>query len=246
MVIVYSKMCGHPDCPKHPAYGVEGSKTAEFCAGHRKEGMVNVVSQRCSHPGCNKQPAFGLEGSKKKEFCAEHKKEGLVIVGRKRCSHSGCDKQPSYGVQGTKAAEFCAQHKQEGMVDVYSKRCAHLGCNKYPKFGLEGGKKKFCAPHARERMLDQRPTGRLLDGLDSSCAYDVDAVGASGTRLAVGLVRAGRKRKEIASTTSEWIMPSSERAITAAAAVKVEGDAGASAFPGAAEAVRYVVLCLSF
>ena len=35
----------------------------EFCAGHKKEGMVNVVGGRCCHQSCIKHAAYGLAGS---------------------------------------------------------------------------------------------------------------------------------------------------------------------------------------
>ena len=61
MADVIKKTCGNLGCNKHPAYGVEGSKTVEFCAGHKKEGMVDLKnSKRCGHPGCNKRPSYGV------------------------------------------------------------------------------------------------------------------------------------------------------------------------------------------
>ena len=71
MHVVKSKRCDDPSCNKQPSFGVEGTRTALFCAGHKKEGMVNVVSSRCGHPSCNKRPAYCLEGRKTPEFCAD-------------------------------------------------------------------------------------------------------------------------------------------------------------------------------
>eukprot|EP00752_Nemacystus_decipiens_P004262 g3893.t1 len=84
MVNIANKRCGHPGCNKQPWYGMEGSKTREFCAQHRKEGMVYVISKWRGHPGCNKLPSDGVEGGKTKEFCSEHKKKGTVDVTNKR------------------------------------------------------------------------------------------------------------------------------------------------------------------
>ncbi|CAN0339339.1 unnamed protein product, partial [Pylaiella littoralis] len=33
--------CTHDGCTKQPTYGVAGTKTAELCSGHAKDGMVN-------------------------------------------------------------------------------------------------------------------------------------------------------------------------------------------------------------
>lgn len=42
MVNVKSKRCGHPGFSKGPSYGKEGTKKAEFCKQHAKDGMVSV------------------------------------------------------------------------------------------------------------------------------------------------------------------------------------------------------------
>ena len=88
-----TKRCAYPGCPKPPTYGMEGSKRAEFCAGHKKEGMVNVLTsnKRCSHRCCTKHPYYGVEGRQMAEFCAGHKKESMVNVKTKRCGHPRCN-----------------------------------------------------------------------------------------------------------------------------------------------------------
>ncbi|CAN0454440.1 unnamed protein product [Pylaiella littoralis] len=45
--------CAHRGCTKRPSYGVAGTKTAEFCSGHAKDGMVRVSDSRnpCSVRG---------------------------------------------------------------------------------------------------------------------------------------------------------------------------------------------------
>ena len=117
-VVSQRRRCGHPGCNKHPLFGVVGSKTAEFCSPHAKEGMMNVVHQRCDHPDCGKRPLYGVDGSKTAEFCSPHAKEGMVNVVSKRCGHPSCNKRPSFGVAGSKTAEFCSPHAKEGMVNV--------------------------------------------------------------------------------------------------------------------------------
>ncbi|CAM9586530.1 unnamed protein product [Ectocarpus sp. 4 AP-2014] len=52
-----ARKCGHPGCMKQPSFGTDGSKKAEFCSQHAKQGMVNLRSRRCNHPGCMKRPS---------------------------------------------------------------------------------------------------------------------------------------------------------------------------------------------
>ena len=82
-----SKRCGHPSCNKRPSYGMGGSKTAEVCSKHKKEGMVDIRKKRCGCPGCINQPSYGTEGGKTAEFCARHAKVGMASIKRKRCGH---------------------------------------------------------------------------------------------------------------------------------------------------------------
>lgn len=49
MLDVVRKRCSHGGCAKTPSFGVDGSKRADFCSQHAKEGVVNVVSKMCSH-----------------------------------------------------------------------------------------------------------------------------------------------------------------------------------------------------
>eukprot|EP00903_Cladosiphon_okamuranus_P014338 g13313.t1 len=122
MVDVVNKRCGHPGCNKHPSSDVQGSKTADLCAEHKKEGMVIAVSKRCGHPACNECPSYGMEGRKMAKFCNQHKKEGVMDVDNKRCGHPGCNKQLSYGAKGSKTAEFFAANANEGIVNAMSGR----------------------------------------------------------------------------------------------------------------------------
>ena len=77
---VVSKRCGHPGCNKVRSFGLEGNKRVEFCARHKREGVLYLVkrNKRCSHPGCTKQPPYGVAGSKRVEFCHEHANEGIA------------------------------------------------------------------------------------------------------------------------------------------------------------------------
>lgn len=57
----HQKKCSHQGCTKKiPSFGAAGSKKRELCAGHTKDGMVNVYNRQCVHEGCSKEPTFGL------------------------------------------------------------------------------------------------------------------------------------------------------------------------------------------
>ncbi|CAN0446120.1 unnamed protein product, partial [Pylaiella littoralis] len=93
-----------PLCTKQPRYGVAGTKTAEFCSGHAKDGMVDVLSKRCAHLGCTKRPSYGVAGTQTAEFCSGHAKDGMVRVSDSRnpCSVRG----RSGGARGCGGAEM--------------------------------------------------------------------------------------------------------------------------------------------
>lgn len=65
---------------KRPTYGVEGTKTAQFCAQHIKGGMVDVSKKRCAEQVCTKRPTFGVEGTKAELLCAHHCEKGMAAV----------------------------------------------------------------------------------------------------------------------------------------------------------------------
>ncbi|CAN0344470.1 unnamed protein product, partial [Ectocarpus sp. 12 AP-2014] len=76
--------CKQHGCNKVGSFGVQGTRTAEYCATHAKDGMLNVISKRCDHPGCSKHPSYGRKGSKKAEFCVAHASKDMVDVCSKR------------------------------------------------------------------------------------------------------------------------------------------------------------------
>lgn len=80
MVNVKNNSCRHHGCNKQTNYGVEGTREAAFCSGHRRDGMVDVNNRRCSHQGCTKVPSYGVEDSSKAEFCSNHRRDGMVDV----------------------------------------------------------------------------------------------------------------------------------------------------------------------
>ena len=210
MNVVKSKRCDDPGCNKQPSFGVEGTRTALFCAGHnKKEGMVDIRSRRrCGHPGCNKHAARGLEGSKTRKLCAGHKKEGMVnVVKSKRCDEPSCKKQSSFGVEGTRTALFCAGHKKEGMVDIRSRRrCSHPGCNKQPSCGVAGSKtRELCAQHAKQGMVHV--------GRHTGSAGDANGQGDAAMDRRVDHTAAGNKRKvRVPRPAQEDMSSASERA----------------------------------
>ena len=52
---VRKRTCRHLSCTKTPFFGVAGTKKAEFCSPHAKEGMASL-GRTCSRAGCTKQP----------------------------------------------------------------------------------------------------------------------------------------------------------------------------------------------
>ena len=61
-------------CGIRGSYGVTASKTAEYCAHHAPDGMVNVCSKKCRTEGCGKQPSYGMTGTTTAEYCTRHVK----------------------------------------------------------------------------------------------------------------------------------------------------------------------------
>lgn len=63
-MLIKNKRCAHGGCPKHPSFGVAGTKKKQFRSAHKKEGMVDVANKSCAHRGCTKQASFGAAGTK--------------------------------------------------------------------------------------------------------------------------------------------------------------------------------------
>ena len=152
-------------CDKQPSSGVAGTKTAEYCAQHALEGMVDVHSRKCRTGGCGKKAYFGVAGTKTGECCAQHLQDGMVDVKSRKCRTATCGKQPFFGVAGTKSAKYCAQHAPEGMVDVKSRKCRTEGCGKRPFFGVADTKTgEYCSQHAQGGMVNVK--SRLQRGVE--------------------------------------------------------------------------------
>ena len=159
VVQAFRSESAHGVCSKQPSYGVVGSRTAEFCAQHKKEDMVNAKEKTCAHPtSCNMHPNV------RRRWAARRLSSVSNTTSRRAWWTSSasdvptlvCIKHPSYVREGSKTAEFCVQHAIEGMVPVVKgKRCAHPSCNKQPLYAQERGKmREFCAQHKKEGMVD--------------------------------------------------------------------------------------------
>jgi hypothetical protein len=100
MINVKNKTCAHEGCNKQPCYGIENG-LAEFCATHKKDGMIDVNNKKCAHEKCNKQPNYGVENGLA-EFCATHKRDGMIDVKNKMCKTNLC-----YTIANSKYRGYC-------------------------------------------------------------------------------------------------------------------------------------------
>lgn len=154
LTIGLSKMpnfCIEEGCNTRSSQGYDGGKP-QYCAKHKKEGMVNVVSARCKE--CSKRPHFNYDGEKKGIYCVTHKKKNMIIVTMKKCKQKGCSSQPCFNYEDETQGLYCSKHKLEGMVDVKNPKCAFEGCHKNPSYGKEGEKRKYCSEHKEKGMVD--------------------------------------------------------------------------------------------
>ena len=117
------KKCRTEGCNKVPSFGVAGTKTAEYCAQHAPDGMVDVKSRKCRTQGCRKGPLFGVTGAKTTEYCAQHAPDGMVDVCSRKCRTESCGKRRSFGVAITKTGQYCAQRARLQLgVEKYRER----------------------------------------------------------------------------------------------------------------------------
>jgi len=70
--------CRAEGCPKQPTYNFSGVRGAIFCAGHARDGMVDVRNKRCKYPGCHKQPSRGVLGAPS-QYCRGHAPADMVV-----------------------------------------------------------------------------------------------------------------------------------------------------------------------
>lgn len=48
----HAKKVEHGDCSTYDSFGIAGSKKAELCSQHAREGTVNVKKRKHGHEGC--------------------------------------------------------------------------------------------------------------------------------------------------------------------------------------------------
>lgn len=115
--------CNHPTCTTSPVFGVAGTRKAEFCAPHAKEGMVPVSGKKCSGADCTKQLVYGLMGTTKAIVCVQHREGGLVNVVSKRCGSLDCTKMASFGRMPSSTASGTPR-RETGMVNLLGRHAA--------------------------------------------------------------------------------------------------------------------------
>ena len=158
-----------------PSFGVTGTKTAEYCAQHAPDGMVDVKSRKCRTESCEKWPSFGVEGTRAGECCAQHTPDGMVSVSSRKCKTEGCGKQPSLGVPGTNTLEYCAQHASDSKINVKSKACKMEGCGRRLPYGVAGTKSRdYCTQHAPDGMVDVKSRKCRTRGCGRKPSFEVD------------------------------------------------------------------------
>lgn len=175
MTNVITKRCAGQGCTKFSSYGFAEVKTAQFCAQHAKDGMVE--EKICAHEGCDKKASFGVAGGKTAQFCCQHAQDGMVKVSSKKCAHQGCTKGPSFGVAGGKTAHFCSQHAKRGMVNVTNKRCTYQGCRKVATHDVAGGNTaQFCSQHAKRGMMDVKSKRCTRQGCPTRSSFGMEGI----------------------------------------------------------------------
>lgn len=141
-----------PWLQKTAAFDVEGIKTAEFCAPHAEEEMVNVCKKRCAQPGCDTSASYGLHvGSKTASSALHSRKRGWRVSTRGR----GARVLTLVATSGRRSVwrvvrrQSSAMDTRRGLVYVNKrKRCIYPGCSKHPSHGVEGSTTTgFCASH---------------------------------------------------------------------------------------------------
>ncbi|CAM9978094.1 unnamed protein product [Ascophyllum nodosum] len=187
MVNVYSRKCRTEGCGKQPCFGLAGTKTAEYCAQHALNGMVNFCKMM-GETESGKKASFGMTGTKKAKNCAQHALNEMVDVCSSKCRTEGCGKGLSYGVAITRTSEYCTQYARlkcgvegytEGEVDPHRSGKKNIGKIlpngvKYQTFhppatpsppseGSQGSRKRVRYPETTS-TASMRPISRELAG----------------------------------------------------------------------------------
>ena len=82
MIGVKNRTCTTEDCSKRPSFGAAGTKTAEYCAQHAQDGMINVNKIKCPTEGSGMIAACGVARTETAEHYVQHS--------RPRCGVEGC------------------------------------------------------------------------------------------------------------------------------------------------------------
>lgn len=113
-----------PGCNRmHPNIGMEGTRKAEYCTKHAKQGMVKVKPCWYVYPGCaynrtlaSKEPRKGILLQARQEGNDTPQRRGM----RQSRLHGSTSR---YGMKGDKKKYYCGKHVKSGMVDPQHKYC---------------------------------------------------------------------------------------------------------------------------
>lgn len=99
-----------------------GTRTAERCAQHAPDGMINISKKRGVHGDGATHPSFGVAGARTTEYCDQDAPDGTVNVVDQGRAHGGCAKHPSFEIPGTTSEEYCADVSTSLAVDLRSRK----------------------------------------------------------------------------------------------------------------------------
>ena len=112
MVNIKDIICKTEGCDKIAAFGVDGTKTAEYCRQHALGGLVNVKNIICSTKGCGKRALFGVTGTKTAEYCRQHALDGMMINVHRKVGIEDSGMISTFRVADMKSDKHCAQHNR--------------------------------------------------------------------------------------------------------------------------------------
>ena len=140
--------------------GVAGTKTAQYCAQHAKNGMIYVKRSKCRTKGCGKGPSFGVAGTRTAEYCAHNI--------RPRCD-----------VEGYMRRETGSHHFGEQTIGNASQSDVKRKISPCQASPLSGGIEGACK---RVRHLDIASTPLKRAGARGSAAQAVTMPGIDGQK----------------------------------------------------------------
>lgn len=173
----------HPTRPHQAAeLGVVGTRTAEFCSEHPKDGkMVDVRSKRCTHMAAPSGRAMMWQAPRRQSSVLDTLRRGWwTSIGRGARTVTAPSKWRHFGVAGAKTAEFCSRHAKDGIMRVTT--TSHNLCGVR---GSSGGARGFGSVVMDRCTARRAGTGLKIGGCSPS---------PKETRTYGGRSRAGRKR----------------------------------------------------